>query len=58
MKYRVHKIDVNNENIRETLEQFLNTLDGDVLAVIPNVVRFAMLYGAKINALFVVEKKS
>lgn len=58
MKYRVHKIEVNNENMREKLEQFLNTLDGEVIAVFPNVVRFVMMYGAKINAVVVVEKKS
>jgi len=58
MKYHVHKIEVNSENMREKLEQFLNTLDGEVIAVFPNVVRLVMMYGAKINALIVVEKKS
>ena len=58
MKYHVHKIEVNSENMREKLEQFLNTLDGEVIAVFQNVVRLVMMYGAKINALIVVEKKS
>jgi len=58
MKYHVHMIEVNSENMKETLERFLNTLDGEVIAVIPRVVRYVMLYGAKVNALLIVEKKS
>ena len=37
MKYKVHRIDVKSDNMQDKLEQFLNKLDGDVLAVIPNV---------------------
>ena len=35
MKYKVHRIDVKSDNVQYKLEQFLNNLDGEVLAVIP-----------------------
>ena len=58
MKYKVHKIDVKSDNIQEKLEQFLNKLDGEVLAVIPNVKPTFQLMGAtaKVDFLLIVEK--
>ena len=58
MKYRVHKLEVKADNMQEKLENFLNKLDGDVLAVIPNVKPTFQLMGAtaKVNFLLVVEK--
>lgn len=56
MKYRVHKIEVNRETMQEKVQQFINTLDGDVVSVIPNFVPFVMIYGAKINYVLVIEK--
>jgi len=37
MKYKVHRIEVKNENMQEKLEQYLNKLDGEVVSIIPNV---------------------
>ena len=37
MKYKVHRIDIKSDNMQDKLENFLNKLDGEVLAVIPNV---------------------
>ena len=37
MKYRVHRLEVQSDNMQEKLEQFLNKLDGEVISVIPNV---------------------
>lgn len=56
MKYRTHRLDVNKDNIQEKLEAFINNLEGEIIAVIPNVTQYFMMYGAKINYLIIVEK--
>jgi hypothetical protein len=58
MKYKVHRIDVKSKNMQEKLEQMLNKLNGEVIAVIPNVQPTFQLMGAtsKVNFLLVVEK--
>jgi len=58
MKYKVHRIEVKSDNMQEKLEQFLNELAGEVLAVFPNVNPTFQLMGAtsKVNFLLVVEK--
>jgi len=59
MKYRVHRIEVKNENMQEKLEQYLNKLDGEVVSIIPNVRPTFQLMGAtaKIDYILVVEKQ-
>ncbi len=56
MKYRVHRVEVNKDNMQEKLEQLLNKLDGDVVAVMPNVRPLFLFYGAKVDFVMVVEK--
>ncbi|WP_445475566.1 hypothetical protein ACT9XH_02140 [Methanococcoides methylutens] len=58
MKYKVHRIDVKSDNMQGYLEQFLNNLDGEVIAVIPNVKPTFQLMGAtaKVDFLLIVEK--
>ena len=58
MKYKVHRIDVKSDNVQYKLEQFLNNLDGEVLAVIPNIKPTFQLMGAtaKVDFLLIVEK--
>ena len=56
MKYRVHRVEVNKDNMQEKLEQLLNGLDGDVIAVMPNVRPFFLFYGVQVDFLMVVEK--
>lgn len=56
MKYRVHRIEVGKDNLQERLEQFLNNLDGEVIAVLPNVTQYFLCYGAKVNYILVVER--
>ncbi|MCU0371772.1 MAG: hypothetical protein MUE56_00835 [Ignavibacteria bacterium] len=56
MKYRTHRLVVNKVNIQEKLEAFINNLDGEVIAIIPSITQFFMMYGAKINYLIIVEK--
>ncbi|HRJ58612.1 MAG TPA: hypothetical protein PK152_13330 [Anaerolineales bacterium] len=36
-KYRVHRFDLNMTSDQSKLEQFLNSLDGEVIEIIPNV---------------------
>jgi hypothetical protein len=37
MKYRVHRFDIKMTSDQSKLEQFLNNLEGEVVAIIPNV---------------------
>jgi len=55
MKYKVHRIEVNRDNMQDKIEQFLKTLNGEVIAVIPNVTPYFMMYGAKIDFVLVIE---
>ncbi len=58
MKYRVHRIEVNRKDMQEKLGQLLNTLTGEVVAVVPNVRPTFQLMGAtsKVDFLLVVER--
>lgn len=58
MKYMVHRIEVNSDNMQDKLEQFLNRLNGEILAVIPNVKPTFKPMGAtaKIDFLLIVER--
>jgi len=58
MKYKVHRLEVNSKDMQDKLEEFLNKLDGEVLAVFPNVKPTFQLMGAtsKVNFLLIVEK--
>jgi hypothetical protein len=58
MKYTVHRLQVNSDNMQEKLQQFLNTLSGEVISVIPNVRPALLILGgtAKIDFLLIVEK--
>jgi len=56
MKYRVHRVEVNKDNMQEKLERLLNGLDGDVVAVMPNVRPFFLFYGVQVDFVMVVEK--
>lgn len=37
MKYRVHHVEVKNDNMQEKLGKFINTLEGEITSIIPNV---------------------
>lgn len=58
MKYRVHRIDVNRDNMQEKLELFVNTLNGEIVSIIPDVKPTFQFMEAtsKIDFLLVVEK--
>lgn len=56
MKHKVHRLEVDKNNMQEKLEQFINKLDGEVIAVIPNFIPYFLCYGAKVNYVLIVEK--
>ena len=58
MKYKVHRLEVNSKYMQDKLEEFLNKLDGEVLAIFPNVKPTFQLMGAtsKVDFLLIVEK--
>jgi len=62
MKYKVHKLEINMEKDQNKLEEYLNTLQGDVISIIPNNRKMSLLqiYGvtSKVDFLLIVEKVS
>jgi hypothetical protein len=58
MKYRVHKLEVKRDTAQEKLQSFLNQLEGEILAIVPNVSPTFQLMGAtsKVDFLLIVEK--
>ena len=56
MKYRVHRFNLKmTENQRE-LEEFLNSLKGEVVSIIPNVAPVPFTWHAKVDFVLIVEK--
>ena len=58
MKYKVHRLEVNKDNAQEKLEQFLNSLKGEILSVMPFVIPTFQPMGAtsKVDYLLIVER--
>ena len=59
MKYKVHRIDVNGEDVQGKLERFLNALKGEVISVLPHTKPTFLGMGAttRVDYLLVVEKQ-
>ncbi len=61
MKYKVHRFEINMANDQARLEQFLNSLEGEVVSIIPNIAKTTLfqIYGVtrKIDFLLIIEKK-
>ena len=60
MKYKVHRFDIQMESDQYRLEDFLNSLKGEVISIIPNNknMTLAQIYGVsrKIDFLFIIER--
>jgi hypothetical protein len=54
MKYRVHRFDFKMTSDQTKLEQFLNRLEGEVVAIIPNIT--LGITAPHIDFLLIVEK--
>lgn len=57
MKYRVHRFNLRMTSDQSRLEQFLNSLDGEVIAIIPNVT-INFLWVHYVDFVLIVEKIS
>jgi hypothetical protein len=60
MNYRVHRIDVKRDDIQEKLERFLNTLEGELVSILPNVRPTFQMMGAiaKVDFVLIVERNT
>ena len=58
MEYRVHRLDIKLNKEHDRLEQFLNSLKGEVVSVFPNVRPTFQGMGAtaKVDFVLIVEK--
>ena len=58
MRYEVHRFDLDMEKDQDKLKQFLNSLRGEIIAIIPNVKPTFRPMGAtaKVNFLYIIEK--
>ena len=60
MTYRVHRLEIKGKDIQTTLEQFLNTLEGEAISILPNIKKASLpqIYGVteKVDYLIIVEK--
>jgi hypothetical protein len=52
-KYRVHRFDLSMTVDQSKLEQFLNSLEGEIVSIIPNVTWFPKV---QVDFLLIVEK--
>jgi len=57
MPYRVHRLDLRMTHPEQTLEPFLNNLEGEVVSIIPNVTIQAM-WIPKVDFVLIVERTS
>lgn len=56
MKYKVHRLEIRMTKNQDKLEQFLNSLAGEVVAIIPNVAPAPLSLHAEVDFLLIVEK--
>jgi hypothetical protein len=58
MKYKVHRFDLKMDTDKNLLEEFLNTLTGEIISIFPNVKPTFQGMGAtaKVDFLYIVEK--
>jgi len=58
MKYQVHRMEINEDNAQEKLENYLNRLEGEILSVIPIATPAFRKLGAAsvVKTLLIVEK--
>jgi len=54
-KYRVHRYDIRMTADQSKLEQFLNSLEGEIVAIIPNVT-MSFFWIHRVDFLLIVEK--
>ncbi|MBE0684283.1 MAG: hypothetical protein IH589_20455 [Anaerolineales bacterium] len=55
-KYRVHRFDLRMTVDQSKLEQFLNSLEGEIIAIIPNTTVTPFTWATRVDFLLIVEK--
>ena len=55
MTYKVHRFDIRMSTDQGKLEQFLNGLKGEVVAIVPNVT-VSFMWAHRVDFVLVVEK--
>jgi len=55
MKYKVHRFNLSMTANQRELEQFLNSLAGEIIAIIPNVTVW-FFWAHRVDFLLIVEK--
>ena len=55
MKYRVHRFNLKMTTDQSKLEQFLNSLEGEVIAIVPNVA-IGFFWAHRVDFLLIIEK--
>jgi len=58
MKYKVHRFELKMDTDQDRLEEFLNSLEGEIVSIVPNVKPTFQMMGAtaKVTFFFIVEK--
>jgi hypothetical protein len=54
-QYRIHRFDISMAEDQSKLERFLNSLEGEVVAIIPNI-GIDLPWKHRVNFLLIVEK--
>jgi hypothetical protein len=59
MKYKVHHFNIKMSEDQQKLEQFLNSLKGEIVSIVPNVKPIFRPMGAtaKVDFLLIIEKR-
>ena len=55
-KYRFHRFDLRMTADQSKLEKFLNSLEGEIIAIIPNVTVAPFILTSRVDFLLIVEK--
>ena len=55
MKYKVHRFDLKMTTGQGQLEQFLNSLQGEIVAIIPNIT-ISFFWAHRVDFVLIVEK--
>ncbi len=56
MKYQVHRFNLKMTEDQDKLELFLNSLEGEVVAIIPNSTVTPFTWATRVDFLLIVEK--
>jgi len=56
MNYKVHQFRIKMTSDHDLLEKFLNSLEGEIVAIIPNATVTPFTWATRVDFLLIVEK--